>query len=245
MYAHRANIVAQQPYAAAEAGSMYPAMQAGSAHNVFMDNLMTAANLSAASPTMSSIPTLAAPGGALPPTISQCPPSSLGQLASLQNIQGDQLHGYMTLSQQQQFQHQAPSWNSQNALNAHPLAMPRNVAVHSAGVQSSPCHSVNAEPQAQQRKIAKKKSSRSSKHPGRTGDQRMNKAMQAKLNDPNISLIDALISGGFVFPDLDKGDKTTKTADVKDLEGISIYQRRNQLLRRLRLAKEKEKKSVN
>jgi len=232
MYAHQADILAQQSFAVAEA--MYPAMQAVSASNVF--NLM-----GSASPTISNIPTLAAPGGALPQTISQCLPLSLGQLASLQSIQRDQYS--MTQQQhfqQQQFQHQlAPSWNHQIALNASSLATPSNVAV-----QSSPLHSVITKPQAQQKKTVKKKLSRSAKHPGRTGDQRMNKAVQAKLNDSDISLIDALLSGGFVFPDLDKEDKTTKTADVKDLEGISIYQRRNQLLRRLRLVKEKEKKSM-
>lgn len=236
LYAHQADIV--QSSAVAQARSMYPAMQVGSASNAFMENLLSAASLSAGSQTLSNVPSLDVAGGAMSPTITQYMPVSLGQFASLQNFQTDQYS--MMLSQQQQFRHQqAHCWNSQIAPNASSLATPSNVAV-----QSSPHHSVITKPQTQQKETVKKKSSRSSKHPGRTGDQRMNKAMQAKLNNADISLIDALLSGGFVFPDLGKNDKKIKTADVKDLEGVSIYQRRNQLLRRLRLAKDKEKKSM-
>jgi len=66
----------------------------------------------------------------------------------------------------------------------------------------------------------------------------MNLAVQTKLNDSNVSLVDALLAGGFVFPDL--GKPGIKQGTVKDTDNVTVYQRRNQLLRRMRLAKEKE-----
>ena len=86
---------------------------------------------------------------------------------------------------------------------------------------------------------AKKKAANAKPHPGRRGDPRMQLAVQAKINDPNISLIDALVAGGFVFPGLDKPG--VQVANIEDTDGVSVYQRRNQLLRRLRLLKDKSK----
>ena len=81
------------------------------------------------------------------------------------------------------------------------------------------------------------------KKPGRAGDPRMRKAVEAKLINPELPLISALIVGGFVFPDLAKVEQAKLKSTVLDVEGISLYQRRNQLLRRLRLAKEGPKKT--
>jgi hypothetical protein len=61
----------------------------------------------------------------------------------------------------------------------------------------------------------------------------MNKALAARLNDPDISLFEALKIGGFNYPNADD------TACV-DEENISLLQRKNQLSRRLRTAKQQQ-----
>jgi len=69
-------------------------------------------------------------------------------------------------------------------------------------------------------------------HPGRHGDKRMNKAVKARQQDPKMSLLAALLHGGFIFPQL--YTPGVKMSQVKDTEGVTIYQRKNQLNRRLR-----------
>ena len=69
-------------------------------------------------------------------------------------------------------------------------------------------------------------------HPGRKGDIRMNKAVKARQQDPKMSLLAALLHGGFIFPQL--YTPGVKMSQVKDLEGVTVYQRKNQLNRRLR-----------
>ncbi|KAL7546144.1 hypothetical protein ACHAWF_009486 [Thalassiosira exigua] len=84
----------------------------------------------------------------------------------------------------------------------------------------------------------KVKKEKDSKLPGCRGDPRMNRASKAKMEDPDISFFDALVIGGFEFPGFnDPGVK--KGSLVKDSDGVTFYQRRNQLMRRLRLAKAK------
>ena len=78
-----------------------------------------------------------------------------------------------------------------------------------------------------------------SRHPGRHGDPRMNAAVQAKLENPDLPLLDALATGGFVFKDINKPG--VKSSEAKDAAGVTVYQRRNQLLRRLR--KERQRSS--
>ena len=73
---------------------------------------------------------------------------------------------------------------------------------------------------------------------GRKGDERMNKAVAAKRRDPNMSLLDAVLAGGFVFPNMNAPG--VKLAEAKDLDGVSVHQRKNQLMRRLRNEKKKE-----
>lgn len=77
--------------------------------------------------------------------------------------------------------------------------------------------------------------------PGRAGDARMTKAVQVKLDNPDMSLVDALIAAGFVFPELNETEAKMRS-NVKDTNGVTVYQRRNQLMRRLRQFKEREKK---
>jgi len=91
----------------------------------------------------------------------------------------------------------------------------------------------NTETRTEERKTKYKK------HPGRHGDQRMNKAVKARQQDPKLSLLAALLQGGFIFPQL--YTPGVKMAQVKDTEGVTVYQRKNQLNRRLR--KERNRKT--
>jgi hypothetical protein len=70
----------------------------------------------------------------------------------------------------------------------------------------------------------------SPKKMGRKGDPRMHKALEARVNDPRISLIDALQIGGFEFYSLENNE-------CYDRDNILLSQRKNQLSRRIRLYK--------
>ena len=63
----------------------------------------------------------------------------------------------------------------------------------------------------------------------------MNLAVQTKLDNPELPLLTCLTRGGFVFNNL----AVTNVSSVKDIDGVTLYQRRNQLMRRLRSAKQK------
>ncbi|CAB9525299.1 hypothetical protein SEMRO_1657_G289100.1 [Seminavis robusta] len=65
------------------------------------------------------------------------------------------------------------------------------------------------------------------------GDGRMNRAVAFKLEDPHLSLEMALRMGGFQYP-------TDATAKTVDGEGITLRQRKNQLIRRVRKANKLE-----
>ena len=80
---------------------------------------------------------------------------------------------------------------------------------------------------------------------GRRGDPRMHKAVAARLVNVDMPLIKALLVGGFTFPLLDdeghpKDRNVAKIddANVADAEGVSLAQRKNQLSRRIRIARE-------
>mmetsp|Transcript_8047 Transcript_8047/g.11674 ORF Transcript_8047/g.11674 Transcript_8047/m.11674 type:complete len:472 (-) Transcript_8047:11-1426(-) len=68
---------------------------------------------------------------------------------------------------------------------------------------------------------------------GRKGDPRMHRAVAARLANPELSLLDALREGGFGIPM--NGNSDTM---VVDFDGVTLGQRKNQLSRRLRLAKQ-------
>ena len=79
---------------------------------------------------------------------------------------------------------------------------------------------------------------------GRRGDPRMHGAVAARRANPNMSLLEALIIGGFVFPEgTDGSGKSDRT--VYDSDNVLLCQRKNQLSRRLRLAKRRAEESVN
>ena len=65
---------------------------------------------------------------------------------------------------------------------------------------------------------------------GRRGDPRMHKAVAARIADPDLTLYEALKAGGFLYP-------TDDDSGCVDSEQVSLGQRKNQLSRRIRLAK--------
>ena len=71
---------------------------------------------------------------------------------------------------------------------------------------------------------------------GRRGDPRMHKAVAARLANPNLSLLEALIIGGFEFPKGTDGDGMSDRT-IYDADNVLLCQRKNQLSRRLRLAR--------
>eukprot|EP00562_Extubocellulus_spinifer_P005830 CAMPEP_0178520230 /NCGR_PEP_ID=MMETSP0696-20121128/27284_1 /TAXON_ID=265572 /ORGANISM="Extubocellulus spinifer, Strain CCMP396" /LENGTH=562 /DNA_ID=CAMNT_0020151055 /DNA_START=4 /DNA_END=1692 /DNA_ORIENTATION=- len=71
---------------------------------------------------------------------------------------------------------------------------------------------------------------------GRKADERMKNAAIAKLRNPLLSRRDALIIGGYEYPD-EKTDRPT--TEILDAEGVSLYQRMNHLNRRVRQVREK------
>ena len=67
----------------------------------------------------------------------------------------------------------------------------------------------------------------------------MSKAIKIKQVDPEISLHDALVAGGFVFR------KDIRLNNWVDADGITLAQRKNNLCRRIRLEKNKRKAEEN
>jgi len=76
-----------------------------------------------------------------------------------------------------------------------------------------------------------------------TWRQKDEQGIEARQKDPNISLLSALLAGGFIFPELySPGMKLSK---VKDTDGVTVYQRKNQLNRRLREERNRKAKKTN
>lgn len=74
---------------------------------------------------------------------------------------------------------------------------------------------------------------------GRRADPRMNRAVRIKLRNPEITPFAALIQGGYDFPTPVKG---SSAHDVFDSDNVSLHQRKNQLCRRVRQLREKQKR---
>ncbi len=73
---------------------------------------------------------------------------------------------------------------------------------------------------------------------GRRGDSRMHKAVAFRVANPNSSLLEALVEGGFKFPKhLFEAGHSDR--DIHDADGVQLCQRKNQLSRRLRLIRKK------
>lgn len=71
---------------------------------------------------------------------------------------------------------------------------------------------------------------------GRKGDPRMHKALEIRLGNPKLSLLDSLTKGGFEFHKVDNV--------WYDRDNISLSQRKNQLSRRVRLFKLNQSKQA-
>lgn len=90
------------------------------------------------------------------------------------------------------------------------------------------------------KKAKKPKTNNRKGRSGRKSDPRMLRAVEIKLVEPNISLQDALVRGGFTFQPgkNSKGGITDK--DLVDNDGITLSQRKNNLCRRLRVENKKK-----
>eukprot|EP00571_Detonula_confervacea_P006130 CAMPEP_0172314744 /NCGR_PEP_ID=MMETSP1058-20130122/23296_1 /TAXON_ID=83371 /ORGANISM="Detonula confervacea, Strain CCMP 353" /LENGTH=498 /DNA_ID=CAMNT_0013028685 /DNA_START=66 /DNA_END=1562 /DNA_ORIENTATION=+ len=77
------------------------------------------------------------------------------------------------------------------------------------------------------------------RRPGRKGDARMHRAVTVKIENADKSLVEALQDGGFNFDGLN--EKGRPHHEVFDQDGVSLMQRKNQLLRRIRVEKKKKK----
>jgi len=87
-------------------------------------------------------------------------------------------------------------------------------------------------PKSSIRSLSEKKTSGKKKATESAGDARMTRAVEAKLANPKMSLLDALLVGGFDLPHSKTKGQTDRT--IKDAEGVTLHQRKNQLCRRLR-----------
>ena len=74
---------------------------------------------------------------------------------------------------------------------------------------------------------------------GRRGDPRMHRAVAARLANPALTLVEALRTGGFNYPEVVYDDHYILENDT-----VSLGQRKNQLSRRCRLAKQHADPSV-
>mmetsp|Transcript_21279 Transcript_21279/g.24622 ORF Transcript_21279/g.24622 Transcript_21279/m.24622 type:complete len:276 (+) Transcript_21279:44-871(+) len=70
---------------------------------------------------------------------------------------------------------------------------------------------------------------------GRRGDPRMNKAVEARLKNPQMSLLEALVVGGFKF--IEQTSDAASKKGTLDEDNILLSQRKNQLSRRIRATK--------
>jgi hypothetical protein len=89
---------------------------------------------------------------------------------------------------------------------------------------------------------SKSNSNRKNSNKGRHGDPRMHRAVAARLVNPELSLLEALLEGGFTFPEGTEGSGKSDR-NIFDSDGVLLCQRKNQLSRRLRLAKKRQQAS--
>jgi hypothetical protein len=72
---------------------------------------------------------------------------------------------------------------------------------------------------------------------GRKGDPRMHRAVSARLANPRLSLFEALLAGGFEYAADDD-------SQALDSDQVTLGQRKNQLSRRLRMARRENASST-
>mmetsp|Transcript_12130 Transcript_12130/g.34715 ORF Transcript_12130/g.34715 Transcript_12130/m.34715 type:complete len:699 (-) Transcript_12130:39-2135(-) len=123
-----------------------------------------------------------------------------------------------------------------------PVPDPSASSASTTSADDSPAPPRTAQGETKQRKTKQKNFSKL----GRRGDPRMHKSVAARLVNGDMPLLKALLVGGFAFPKLDdegnpRDPSVAKIDDAKvlDTEGVSLAQRKNQLSRRIRIAREK------
>lgn len=79
---------------------------------------------------------------------------------------------------------------------------------------------------------------------GRRGDPRMNRAVIFQIEREQMSPLNALLAGGFEFPDGPEGVRKNDR-NIYDSENVSLCQRKNQLTRRIRLVKKELTKRLS
>ena len=77
---------------------------------------------------------------------------------------------------------------------------------------------------------------------GRRGDPRMHRAVAARRANPSMSLLEALVVGGFKFPNGTDGNGKSDR-NIYDADNVLLCQRKNQLSRRLRLARRRSRET--
>lgn len=106
--------------------------------------------------------------------------------------------------------------------NMLPGLLPSSDAFSSLSSTSGPAAAeANANARGDARK-GKAKTSTAKAHPGQRGDDRMNRAVDARMSNGLLSYLAALTRGGYEFPGIDK--RGVKMADVVDLDGVTFYQ---------------------
>jgi hypothetical protein len=166
-------------------------------------------------------------GGGLPPLLQGSGAARAALFANVANSLGDQVLGIVSKLMMSSQEGNVPD----QATSAFAQGNPFN---------RSPDNSSDAKPSAKgdDSNSGAVKGPKMMVKSGRKSDPRMDRAVQAKLDDPSLSLVDALRSGGFVFPLLN--DAATPQYSVVDSDNVKITQRKNQLLRRLRTVKKKD-----
>eukprot|EP00979_Chaetoceros_neogracilis_P013533 scaffold3891_cov290-Chaetoceros_neogracile.AAC.3 len=109
-----------------------------------------------------------------------------------------------------------------------------------AAVENSSTAPSCDDPPSPGKAISAKRSKNSNK--GRHGDPRMHRAVASRLLNPELSLLEALLEGGFTFPEGTEGSGKSDR-NIFDADGVLLCQRKNQLSRRLRLAKKRQQAS--
>lgn len=126
-----------------------------------------------------------------------------------------------------------------------PSALPTDLRFSNGGAPSMPVIQSTSKPSKKKDKASDTpaKGKATNVKSGRKSDPRMDRAVEAKLADPSMSLLDALRAGGFEIPS--SNSSSAPQYVVVDGDNVKITQRKNQLLRRLRTVKKEDQKTCS
>lgn len=124
----------------------------------------------------------------------------------------------------------------QNFMSCDDAAAPEELANDSkiSAVEGATVHEEDQEMEDSEAEESDEANEAQPMHPGSRGDPRMNLALHLIQNNSDMSLYDALTQGGFYFPGW--GKKGVSAKQCRDSSGITLWQRKNQLMRRRRYA---------